>query len=110
MLVCAFLCANLHTRPRVQRAPCIPCSLRVGGKRCQRLGRIAPRDREVLSDTFGRATLSVVITRRWVIQYSRDVRDDADKPGRTGYPHARGPWWGVEVARNRMDLTDHSTG
>src|SRR6476619_1827320 len=27
MLVCAFLCATLHTRPRVQRAPGIPCSL-----------------------------------------------------------------------------------
>src|SRR3977135_1078306 len=27
MLVCAFPCATLHTRPRVQRAPGIPCSL-----------------------------------------------------------------------------------
>ena len=27
MLVCAFLCAPLHTRPRVQRAPGIPCTL-----------------------------------------------------------------------------------
>jgi hypothetical protein len=27
MLVCAFFCATLHTRPRVQRAPGIPCSL-----------------------------------------------------------------------------------
>ena len=27
MLVCVFLCASWHTRPRVQRAPGIPCSL-----------------------------------------------------------------------------------
>jgi hypothetical protein len=27
MLVCAFLCAVWHTRPRVQRAPGIPCAL-----------------------------------------------------------------------------------
>src|SRR5260370_24983632 len=27
MLVCAFLCATLHTRPRVQRAPGFPCAL-----------------------------------------------------------------------------------
>ena len=27
MLVCAFLCALWHTRPRVQRAPGIPCAL-----------------------------------------------------------------------------------
>src|SRR5258708_9713097 len=27
MLVCVFFCASLHTRPRVQRAPGIPCAL-----------------------------------------------------------------------------------
>src|SRR5216683_3056577 len=27
MLVCAFSCATLHTRPRVQRAPGFPCAL-----------------------------------------------------------------------------------
>jgi hypothetical protein len=30
MLVCAFLSALLHTRPRVQQAPGIPCSLLEG--------------------------------------------------------------------------------
>ena len=30
MLVCAFLCATWHTRPRVQRAPGIPCALCFG--------------------------------------------------------------------------------
>ena len=27
MLVCAVLCASMHTRPRVQRAPGLPCAL-----------------------------------------------------------------------------------
>src|ERR1700742_370705 len=27
MLVCAFFCASMHTRPRVQRAPGLPCAL-----------------------------------------------------------------------------------
>jgi hypothetical protein len=27
MLVCAFPCASMHTRPRVQRAPGLPCAL-----------------------------------------------------------------------------------
>src|ERR1700722_445137 len=27
MLVCASLCASMHTRPRVQRAPGLPCAL-----------------------------------------------------------------------------------
>jgi hypothetical protein len=31
MLVCAFLCASMHTRPRVQRAPGLPCALFVLG-------------------------------------------------------------------------------
>ena len=35
MLVCAFLSAQLHTRPRVQQAPGIPCSLFEGQHRCK---------------------------------------------------------------------------
>ena len=31
MLVCAFLCASMHTRPRVQRAPGLPCALFLWG-------------------------------------------------------------------------------
>src|ERR1700721_2872628 len=30
---CAFFCALLHTRPRVQRAPGIPCALCLEGKK-----------------------------------------------------------------------------
>src|SRR5258708_37391429 len=45
MLVCAF-CTFLHTRPRVQRAPGIPCALLTLGRMIlENLGRIAPRDR-----------------------------------------------------------------
>ena len=34
MLVCAFLCASMHTRPRVQRAPGLPCALLFLGAEC----------------------------------------------------------------------------
>ena len=37
-----FFRAILHTRPRVQRAPGIPCSLFFEGAHYEELGRIAP--------------------------------------------------------------------
>jgi hypothetical protein len=41
-----FFYLNLHTRPRVQRAPGLPCALCLFlGVILQNLGRIAPRDR-----------------------------------------------------------------
>jgi len=41
MLVCVFFCARLHTRPRVQQAPGIPCSLCfLGDTSDANLGRI----------------------------------------------------------------------
>jgi hypothetical protein len=46
---CAHLCASLHTRPRVQQAPGVPCALN-WAKNCQRLGRMARRER---GGTFG---------------------------------------------------------
>ena len=49
MLVCAFLCAHLHTRPRVQQAPGIPCSLCCWRDKVHaNLGRIVPRERGVI--------------------------------------------------------------
>jgi hypothetical protein len=39
----------LRTRPRVQRAPGIPCALFFEGELLASLGRIAPRDRKVMS-------------------------------------------------------------
>ena len=32
MLVCAFLCASMHTRPRVRHAPGLPCALWFWGR------------------------------------------------------------------------------
>jgi hypothetical protein len=49
MLVCVFF-AQLHTRPRVQRAPGLPCALnlRRAGSFLAHLGQIMPRDREAV--------------------------------------------------------------
>src|SRR5882724_9482884 len=41
---CAHFLVPLHTRPRVQRAPGLPCAL-LGRELRSSLGRIAPRDR-----------------------------------------------------------------
>ena len=43
---CAFFCACLHTRPRVQRAPGFPCALLFLSRAAidAKLGRIAPRE------------------------------------------------------------------
>src|SRR5713101_4756173 len=48
---CAFFCALLHARPRVQRAPGFPCALLFLSRAAidAKLGRIAPRDREAVS-------------------------------------------------------------
>ena len=66
MLVCASI-SILHTRPRVQQAPGIPCSLSFEGKVHANLGRNAPRERKCI--------LSCRHPRRRVTQYSRDVND-----------------------------------
>jgi hypothetical protein len=69
MLVCVLFCALLHTRPRVQRAPGVPCALRSEGKEfLAKLGRIAPRDREGVSAAY------LVIPAKAGIQYSREVK------------------------------------
>jgi hypothetical protein len=46
---CACSCARLHTRPRVQRASGIPCSLPLEGQRHANLGQVLPRERERVS-------------------------------------------------------------
>ena len=48
MLVCALLCAFLHTRSRVQRAPGVPCALS-SGETTQHSPGIEPRDCERLA-------------------------------------------------------------
>src|ERR1700681_236466 len=55
------------------------------------LGRIAPRERGVVSHEYERATLSLVIARgKRAIQYSRDVDNGIEMPQRTGYPACTG--------------------
>src|ERR1700674_4069868 len=48
---CAFFCAFLHARSRVQRAPGFPCALLFFQRVAidAKLGRIAPREREAVS-------------------------------------------------------------
>src|SRR5260370_26766139 len=65
MLVCAFLCAFLHTRPRVQRAPGIPCSLFKGECLCKpRANRAARRRSYVRKWQRKHHTLAVVPDKR----------------------------------------------
>src|SRR5258707_15004192 len=49
MLVCSILRCTSHARPRVQRAPGLPCALISRARFLQNSGRIAPREREVVS-------------------------------------------------------------
>ena len=59
MLVCAFFCAQLHARPRVQQAPGIPCSLfSLGDEDQVNLGRYPRRENAT--------AYSVVVTRQRV--------------------------------------------
>ncbi len=86
MLVCVFFCAHWHTRPRVQRAPGLPCALLVfggpqnmqsSGKSCREIANV----RSIVEVIFSRHR-----PRRRTIQYSRDSRDGIEKPRRTGSP------------------------
>src|SRR6266702_8887948 len=54
MLVCVFLCAILHTRPRVQRAPGLPCALYFfGGSEVDaNLGLLMPREYGLTSCSY----------------------------------------------------------
>src|SRR2546429_6882681 len=59
----------------------------LGERFLQKLGRLAPRDRGVVSDECERARLSAVIARLdRATQYSRDAYDGIEKPRGTGYP------------------------
>src|SRR5206468_1674327 len=85
MLVCASI-SILHTRPRVQQAPGIPCSLSGGRDKCSCKPRAQMRRENANAH-------SVVVTRLVrncalgrVTQYSRDVDDRTDRPRRTGCP------------------------
>ena len=86
ILVCVFFAYILHTRPRVQQAPGISCSL-FEGQGWAKLGRNAPRERNV--------TFNCHRPRRRVTQYSRGSSDRIDEPRRTGSPAFAGDDDGV---------------
>ncbi len=96
MLVCAFLCATLHTRPRVQRAPGIPCSLCLERESVSNLGQSCREKAKLCLEMATRHTLAVItrLVRNCalvrVIQYSRDASDGIEKPRCTGYPACAG--------------------
>ncbi len=79
MLVCASIYI-LHTRPRVQQAPGIPCSLSLGDK----------VDGKTRTLSAARTPTHIPChhprKRMRVIQYSRDANDRIEKPRRTGCP------------------------
>src|SRR5713226_4478348 len=50
MLVCAFLCTVWHTRPRVQRAPGIPCALCFEGR--QRICITRAKSRREIAESW----------------------------------------------------------
>jgi hypothetical protein len=87
---CAHFLCILHTRPRVQRAPGLPCALRLERAEVFWTNSRGLRGEIVklcLVYCLRRATLSPVIARLdRAIQYSRDDSDGIEKPQRTGCP------------------------
>jgi hypothetical protein len=72
---CAFLCASLHTRPRVQRASGFPCALLIGegGKLLVKPGRHAPRERGGLPCLFRRSKEGRSVHIRHLVRRNRDA-------------------------------------
>src|ERR1700716_1883917 len=53
MLMCSLFLCNTHMRPRVRRAPGLPCALSfLEGKAGANLGQIVPRERETASSVI----------------------------------------------------------
>ncbi|MEH2531464.1 hypothetical protein V1277_002157 [Bradyrhizobium sp. AZCC 1588] len=87
-----FCYAQLHTRPRVQQAPGLPCALRTRGREVDGKSR-APCAARMRSHI---QLSSPGLTGR--PQYPRDVSDRTEKPQRTGSPAFAGDDSGVCVA------------
>jgi hypothetical protein len=85
MLVCAILMRRLHTRPRVQRAPGLPCALRFrgGANDDANLGRKMSREHETISTSL-RAQRRNPALRLPSYGLLRFARNDGSKPQRTG--------------------------
>src|SRR3979490_323924 len=99
MLVGALLCASCLRDRGCSAHPVFPAPSVFEGKvYLQNSGRIAPRDRERI--------FSCHHPRKRVIQYSRETRDDTDRPRRTGYPACAGydnSSWSTVTARSASD-------
>jgi hypothetical protein len=77
----------LHTGPRVQQAPGIPCALLFGRNGWQSPGETRRGKVKVCSPSSS-ALRNCALGR--TIQYSKDAGDRADRPRRTGYPACAG--------------------
>jgi hypothetical protein len=107
MLVCAFLCAFLHTRPRVQRAPGIPCSLFKGECLCKpRANRAARRRSYVRKWQRKHHTLAVVPDKRAPIRDPYAVAVIIERAGGRLSLNDSGRWLWVP-AQGRDDKEDH---
>ena len=87
-----ILMHTLHTRPRVQQAPGIPCSLCFGGKEFQQSsGACASRERGFIPMPDAVIASEAKQSMRSSCENGllRFARNDADRPQRTGNPHAR---------------------
>src|SRR6266702_4896487 len=91
MLVCAYS-IPLHTRPRVQRAPGIPCALYLSRARgfLAKLGPIRPRDREVMFGTGATSLRGALATKQSILSLRGEMdcfayaRNDGCKIRRVG--------------------------
>ena len=83
-----ILTQTLHTRPRVQQAPGIPCSLSGGDNAHANLGRRAPRERGTVSTVIASEAIhSFVMPRGGLFRFARN---DEDKLRRSAYPRICG--------------------
>ena len=88
MLVCVFLMHSLRTRPRVQRAPGLPCALLFRKQEfMQTSSAIAPRDREPYSTLSGRYLSAVLNDEGGSSIPETSMIESISR--RTGYPPSR---------------------
>ena len=100
MLVCVLLCAFWHARPRVQRAPGLPCALYFSGRNeFAKLGRMLSRECEVTHSR--RPGLAPGPIRR-VFSFRRCGRRSPSQPT----PGVMGP--GAEAGTTLVDFSDSS--
>ncbi len=89
MLVCASFCASMHTRPRVQRAPGLPCALLFEGRsEFANLGRSVSRERRAhISSSSRPPSRDPYSACGLVLSFNNNARDYGSrlKAGTTAY-------------------------